>query len=241
MYDTTQWSSSWDENLTLNVGNYSLNNNKILYEIPTYKTGSINLWQLDPIYETKLSTHSKFRLKYKTKKDLLIVYVNEESRDFILDPDEQTFSIEGDDGFLFVEYTPFNQTIRSGSIEAPYKENILPGSVKIIFHEIQMAINNMEEFLDIPPTLWRGGENNIIFDLNSIIKQKTRIIDNDIADIVTACINIKESILTKAGTFIHFQTPIENVLESKVLTQSVIETIRLYINDLETALDGLQI
>lgn len=190
---------------------------KILVEVPEALWGASiisSYWTSEPIGMTKFynsltTTPSKvFQTSFNIEESTLKVYLNG-----IIIPINITginmFEIDGiqPDGYLWIEYVvseaDANKAISNtkdtleakGGIIAQY---VMPEFDFDIIIKLRRIINNLEAYLDMLPTTWIGGADNIIRSTpNNIISGLTPIFADHLKELVYAVQKIEQDLDTK--------------------------------------------
>lgn len=241
----TQWTSGWDINTILELGNCNLQYKYVEKEVPIYKSlvdGS-NLWETLPRMKTKLNITNRFETHYAFDISSLHIYLN--GSDVVNSASilsNKLFELPTwlSDGYLYVTYDfqlDVHKVIDIERTEGIIYGNRYPKIKPTYIVELREAINRIMLHLGLSPFLWLGGIDGNTYGLcNNIDAQETPVLSEHIYELINNIYTIINYIMTisRWETGLYYDLP-ENGSEYKT-SADTINRIRKKINDIENVI-----
>lgn len=239
--DKTLWHKPWDINSKMGENQTTLRYYNVEIEIPIYTKEGKNLWFFEePVFKTKLSTYNVFETRYVFRPGTLKVKIDGFNVDYNT-LSNKSFEVDTsyNDGYLTVSYDMYLETERLFPVEYPgaiLKEELSNVRITTLV-EIREAINQLEEYLSLPITLWTSGiYNERVGRSQELFIRSTPIIELHITEIINAfnIVNRKINVLSGRKYFYSLDIP-DNISPLNKFSAKYLEELRKGINYLEEA------
>lgn len=207
---TTWWCpayNTWYSNVTGFEESTDQVYSKVAVEVPAAMDGVVTIggyWSADPVGMTKLTTSATttpsevFQLSYIPYSPSMKVYINGRPIAFTLLASPGTFQVDlpCEDGYMWVEYvvdtSDAAKTLGDTRATLEAQDGIIAGVIypdvtDDLIIRIRRAINNIEAYLGIIPTIWTGGKTNTLRSgPSNIIPGTTPVYADHILEMVAA-------------------------------------------------------